>query len=78
LVGHRQATFMCGQLLVTAPALVSRLPAMPRVLRGLGCALRVGWDVNAGVAKFAANALCEFAVSDAAGESAGWREESAG
>jgi tetratricopeptide (TPR) repeat protein len=55
-----QATFACGQLLSFAPAAVSRLKVAPWLLQGLGCVLRVGWSVNHGVAKFAANALCEL------------------
>lgn len=63
-----QATFACGQLLSCAPAAVSRLKVASYLVRGLGCVLRIGWSVNHGVAKFAANALCDLAVCGDADE----------
>eukprot|EP00397_Hematodinium_sp_SG-2012_P001730 GEMP01001735.1.p1 GENE.GEMP01001735.1~~GEMP01001735.1.p1 ORF type:complete len:1162 (+),score=278.31 GEMP01001735.1:169-3486(+) len=63
---YDQATFACGQLLSFVPGATSRLPIARQVVQGIACALRVGWDVHHGVAKFAANALAVVALSDQA------------
>ncbi|CAK0796794.1 unnamed protein product [Prorocentrum cordatum] len=64
---YDRVTFACGQLLQWAPEAVSRhLPQAWRIVEGLGLALRVGWSIHHGVAKFSANALTILATSDGA------------
>eukprot|EP00929_Paragymnodinium_shiwhaense_P078180 TRINITY_DN40481_c0_g1_i3.p1 TRINITY_DN40481_c0_g1~~TRINITY_DN40481_c0_g1_i3.p1 ORF type:complete len:1559 (-),score=419.77 TRINITY_DN40481_c0_g1_i3:124-4800(-) len=64
---YDRVTFACGQLLQWAPEAVSRhLSQAPRIVEGLGLALRCGWRIHHGVAKFSANALTILATSEGA------------
>eukprot|EP00931_Biecheleriopsis_adriatica_P059447 TRINITY_DN35568_c0_g1_i1.p1 TRINITY_DN35568_c0_g1~~TRINITY_DN35568_c0_g1_i1.p1 ORF type:complete len:1427 (-),score=268.55 TRINITY_DN35568_c0_g1_i1:42-4298(-) len=67
---YDRVTFACGQLLQWAPEAVSKHLNQGRsIVEGLGLALRCGWSIHHGVAKFSANALTILATSDGAEDS---------
>lgn len=64
---YDRVTFACGQLLQWAPEAVTKhLQQAQRIVQGLGLALRCGWSIHHGVAKFSANALTVLATCEGA------------
>jgi hypothetical protein len=65
-----RATFGIGQVLSHQPAVASRLPCALTLVESLARAVRHGWSVHHGVAKFAANSLVVLATCREAQEAA--------
>jgi len=60
---YEQIVYACAQLVAGAPAAFStRLQSAPRIVEGLGLALRVGWHLHHSAPKLAANALVALAT----------------
>ena len=57
-----RATFGIGQVISHQPAVASTLPCALTLVESLGSAVRFGWKVHHGVAKFAANSLVILAT----------------
>ncbi len=62
------AAFCLGQLVSHEPELMASLSLAPQVVEGLSAALRQGWSVHHGVAKFSANALTILCICETARE----------
>eukprot|EP00756_Hemistasia_phaeocysticola_P026858 Hpha_TRINITY_DN16087_c4_g1::TRINITY_DN16087_c4_g1_i4::g.118606::m.118606/K12166/HACE1; E3 ubiquitin-protein ligase HACE1 len=61
---YDRATYACGQLLQWQPeAVCQHLKQAGKLVQGLGLAVRNGWLMHHGVAKFSANALTILAAS---------------
>lgn len=64
---YDRVTFACGQILQWAPEAVTKhMVQATRIVQGLGLALRCGWRIHHGVAKFSANALAVLATCEGA------------
>ena len=57
-----RATFGIGQVISHEPAVASRLPCALTLVESVAGAVRYGWDIHHGVAKFAANSLVILAT----------------
>ena len=57
-----RATFGIGQVISHQPAVASTLPCALTLVESLGSAVRYGWEIHHGVAKFAANSLVILAT----------------
>ena len=57
-----RATFGIGQVISHEPAVASRLPCALTLVESLASAVRYGWDIHHGVAKFAANSMVILAT----------------